>query len=171
MMHPKRWHSTLAVAKPRLPIWWMKKPKLAWPYPFYECDRYATRRPSIVCRRFGETRPKTIIKNSKKYYPIYSQNNLLYNGITEATAMRCCSPINSRRSKTGHTDEAGYCLVASSKRGDMRLISVIMGTKSVQERADQSRNLLNWGFSNFATKIAAPAQKLRQRASQLRCCR
>ena len=61
--------------------------------------------------------------------------------------------------KTGHTDEAGYCLVASSKRGDMRLISVIMGTKSAQERADQSRNLLNWGFSNFATKIAAPAQK------------
>jgi len=103
---------------------------------------------------------QAIIKNSKKYYPIYSQKQFTYNGITQGNrnALLFTDPTVDGL-KTGHTDEAGYCLVASSKRGDMRLISVIMGTKSVQERADQSRNLLNWGFSNFATKIAAPAQK------------
>ena len=62
--------------------------------------------------------------------------------------------------KTGHTGEAGYCLVASSKRGDMRLISVIMGTKSMQERADQSRELLNWGFGHFSTSVLAPANQV-----------
>ena len=103
---------------------------------------------------------QAIIKNSKKYYPIYSQKQFTYNGITQGNrnALLFTDPTVDGL-KTGHTDEAGYCLVASSKRGDMRLISVIMGTKSPQERADQSRNLLNWGFSNFATKIAAPAQK------------
>lgn len=103
---------------------------------------------------------QAIIKNSKKYYPIYSQKQFTYNGITQGNrnALLFTDPTVDGL-KTGHTEEAGYCLVASSKRGDMRLISVIMGTKSVQERADQSRNLLNWGFSNFATKIAAPAQK------------
>ena len=103
---------------------------------------------------------QAIIKNSKKYYPIYSQKQFTYNGITQGNrnALLFTDPTVDGL-KTGHTDEAGYCLVASSKRGDMRLISVIMGTKSAQERADQSRNLLNWGFSNFATKIAAPAQK------------
>lgn len=103
---------------------------------------------------------QAIIKNSKKYYPIYSQKQFTYNGITQGNrnALLFTDPTVDGL-KTGHTEEAGYCLVASSKRGDMRLISVIMGTKSAQERADQSRNLLNWGFSNFATKIAAPAQK------------
>ena len=103
---------------------------------------------------------QAIIKNSKKYYPLYSQKQFTYNGITQGNrnALLFTDPTVDGL-KTGHTDEAGYCLVASSKRGDMRLISVIMGTKSAQERADQSRNLLNWGFSNFATKIAAPAQK------------
>ena len=103
---------------------------------------------------------QAIIKNSKKYYPLYSQKQFTYNGITQGNrnALLFTDPTVDGL-KTGHTDEAGYCLVASSKRGDMRLISVIMGTKSVQERADQSRNLLNWGFSNFATKITAPAQK------------
>ena len=51
--------------------------------------------------------------------------------------------------KTGHTEEAGYCLVTSSKRNGMRLISVILNTNSAQARADQSRALLGWGFANF----------------------
>ena len=50
--------------------------------------------------------------------------------------------------KTGHTAEAGYCLVTSSKRNDMRLISVILNTHSAQARADQSRPLLGWGFGS-----------------------
>jgi D-alanyl-D-alanine carboxypeptidase (penicillin-binding protein 5/6) len=61
--------------------------------------------------------------------------------------------------KTGHTAEAGYCLVTSSKRNDTRLISVILNTHSAQARADQSRTLLGWGFGSFekATPIAANA--------------
>ena len=51
--------------------------------------------------------------------------------------------------KTGHTAEAGYCLVTSSKRNDMRLISVILNTHSAQARADQTRTLLGWGFGSF----------------------
>ena len=80
---------------------------------------------------------QAIIKNSKKYYPIYSQKQFTYNGITQGNrnALLFTDPTVDGL-KTGHTDEAGYCLVASSKRGDMRLISVIMGTKSAQERAD-----------------------------------
>ncbi len=55
--------------------------------------------------------------------------------------------------QTGHTDAAGYCLAASSNRDGMRLISVIMGTESQQARADQSRELLNWGFGHFTTQM------------------
>jgi D-alanyl-D-alanine carboxypeptidase (penicillin-binding protein 5/6) len=51
--------------------------------------------------------------------------------------------------KTGHTEEAGYCLVTSSKRSDMRLITVILNTASAQARADETRTLLGWGFGSF----------------------
>ncbi len=103
---------------------------------------------------------QAIIRGSQKYYGIYSQKQFTYNGITQGNrnALLFTDPTVDGL-KTGHTEQAGYCLVASSKRGDMRLISVIMGSKTMQERADQSRNLLNWGFSHYATKIVAPAQK------------
>lgn len=51
--------------------------------------------------------------------------------------------------KTGFTDEAGYCLSASAKRNDMRLISVVMGAKSTSDRFSASSSLLNYGFNNF----------------------
>ncbi|MFZ8414932.1 serine-type D-Ala-D-Ala carboxypeptidase, partial [Staphylococcus aureus] len=59
--------------------------------------------------------------------------------------------------KTGHTDEAGYCLTASAKRNGMRLISVIMNANSKQARADQTRVLFNWGYANFEEATPAPA--------------
>ena len=55
--------------------------------------------------------------------------------------------------KTGHTDEAGFCLVASAVRDDMRLISVVMGTSSEKSRADGSQALLNYGFRFFETRL------------------
>jgi D-alanyl-D-alanine carboxypeptidase (penicillin-binding protein 5/6) len=58
--------------------------------------------------------------------------------------------------KTGHTADAGYCLVTSSKRNGMRLITVLLNTSSAQARADQTRTLLGWGFSNF--EKATPIQ-------------
>jgi len=54
--------------------------------------------------------------------------------------------------KTGFTDEAGYCLSASSVKGDMRLISVVIGAKTAKERFSITTNLLNYGFSNFESK-------------------
>ena len=103
---------------------------------------------------------QAIIKNSNKFYPIYKQKEFTYNGITQGNrnALLFTDPTVDGL-KTGHTDQAGYCLVASSKRGDMRLISVIMGSKTAQDRATQSRELLNWGFGHFATKIVAPAKQ------------
>ncbi len=53
--------------------------------------------------------------------------------------------------KTGHTSEAGYCLMSSAKRGDQRLIAVVMGDSSEKQRADDSLALLNWGFRFFET--------------------
>ena len=56
--------------------------------------------------------------------------------------------------KTGFTDEAGYCLSASAKRNDMRLISVVMGAKTASDRFSISSSLLNYGFANFKnTKV------------------
>ncbi|HVQ32317.1 MAG TPA: serine-type D-Ala-D-Ala carboxypeptidase, partial [Lysobacter sp.] len=53
--------------------------------------------------------------------------------------------------KTGHHSGAGYCLMASAKRGDQRLISVVMGSTSENQRAVDSQALLNWGFRFFET--------------------
>ena len=53
--------------------------------------------------------------------------------------------------KTGHTDNAGYCLMASAKRGDQRLISVVLGDTSENQRAVDNQALLNWGFRFFET--------------------
>ncbi len=100
---------------------------------------------------------RAIIKNGGKYYPIYAEKEFTYNKITQANrnALLITDPTVDGL-KTGHTNAAGYCLTASSKRGDMRLISVIMGTKSSKARADQSRKLLNWGFGHFKTTTKAP---------------
>lgn len=103
---------------------------------------------------------QAIIKNGQKYYSIYAEKQFTYNGITQGNrnALLATDPSVDGL-KTGHTNEAGYCLAASSKRGDMRLISVVMGAKSMQARADQSRELLNWGFGHFATAVVAPANQ------------
>src|SRR5258708_35870369 len=51
--------------------------------------------------------------------------------------------------KTGHTEAAGWCLIASSKRGERRLLSVLLGTPSDGARTQESLKLLNWGFQLF----------------------
>jgi len=95
---------------------------------------------------------QAIIRDNPKYYPIYSEKEFTYNNIKQGNrnALLYTDPTVDGL-KTGHTDNAGYCLVASSKRGNMRLISAIMGTTSMQARADQTRALLSWGFSSYET--------------------
>ena len=103
---------------------------------------------------------RAIIRDSKDYYPIYAERDFKYNGIKQGNrnALLYTDPSVDGL-KTGHTQEAGYCLVTSSKRNDMRLITVILNTDSAQARADQTRTLLGWGFSSFekATPIQADA--------------
>ncbi|ENW95918.1 D-alanyl-D-alanine carboxypeptidase PBP5/6 [Acinetobacter sp. NIPH 1852] len=101
-----------------------------------------------------------IIKDSSKYYPIYSEKEFTYNGIKQGNrnALLYTDPSVDGL-KTGHTNEAGFCLTTSSKRGPMRLISVIFGTPSMNERANQTRALLSWGFANFETANVQPANQ------------
>lgn len=98
-----------------------------------------------------------IIRNSAEYYPLYAERDFTYNGIKQGNrnALLYTDPSVDGL-KTGHTDEAGYCLTASAKRNGMRLISVIMNADSKQARADQTRVLFNWGYANF--EQARPAQ-------------
>jgi serine-type D-Ala-D-Ala carboxypeptidase (penicillin-binding protein 5/6) len=103
---------------------------------------------------------KHIIHDSSKYYPIYSEKEFTFNGIKQGNrnALLYTDPSVDGL-KTGHTEEAGYCLTTSSKRGPMRLISVIFGAPSMQARATQTRDLLAWGYANFETVSVQPAQK------------
>lgn len=104
---------------------------------------------------------RAIIKDNAKYYPIYAEKEFTWNGIKQGNrnALLYTDPTVDGL-KTGHTENAGYCLVASSKRGKMRLISVVMGTTSMQARADQTRALFNWGFSSFETIKPLQAGKI-----------
>lgn len=101
-----------------------------------------------------------IIHDSAKYYPIYSEKAFAFNGIKQGNRNPLLYTDPSVDGlKTGHTEEAGYCLTTSSKRGPMRLISVIFGTPSVNERASQTRALLAWGFANYETVKVQPANQ------------
>ena len=101
---------------------------------------------------------RAIIHDSSEYYPIYAEREFKYNGIKQGNrnALLYTDPTVDGL-KTGHTEEAGYCLTASAKRGDMRLITVVMGARTMPARADQTRALLNWGFSNFERAVLAQA--------------
>ena len=100
---------------------------------------------------------RAIIGGGSDYYPLYAEREFKYNNIKQGNrnALLYTDPTVDGL-KTGHTEEAGYCLVTSSKRNDMRLITVILNTHSAQARADQSRTLLGWGFGSF--EKATPIQ-------------
>lgn len=100
---------------------------------------------------------QAIIKDSGKYYPIYAEKEFTYNNIKQENRNVLVNTDPTVDGlKTGHTNEAGYCLVASSKRDGMRLITVVMGANSMKARADQTRELLNFGFGHFENAIKAP---------------
>ncbi|WOE32656.1 MULTISPECIES: D-alanyl-D-alanine carboxypeptidase PBP5/6 [unclassified Acinetobacter] len=104
---------------------------------------------------------KHIIHDSSKYYPIYSEKEFTFNGIKQGNrnALLYTDPSVDGL-KTGHTNEAGYCLTTSSKRGPMRLISVIFGAPNMNARATQTRELLAWGYANFETKNVQAANQV-----------
>lgn len=104
------------------------------------------------------TLARAIIYQFPENYRFYSEKEFSYNGITQPNRnLLLFRDPTVDGLKTGHTDEAGFCLVASAKRGDTRLVSVMMGTKSENARADESAKLLNWGFNSFETYSPYPA--------------
>lgn len=93
---------------------------------------------------------KSLIDTFPEYYKIYSEKEFTYNGIKQGNR----NPLLYKDTgtdglKTGHTEAAGYGLVASAKRGDRRLILVLNGMKSVNERSREAERLMDWGFREF----------------------
>jgi D-alanyl-D-alanine carboxypeptidase (penicillin-binding protein 5/6) len=93
-----------------------------------------------------------LIRDFPEYYPLYSLKEFRYNNITQANRNRLLwlDPTVDGM-KTGFTDAAGYCLITSAKRGERRLISVVLGTASETARATESQKLLNYGFQFYDT--------------------
>jgi D-alanyl-D-alanine carboxypeptidase (penicillin-binding protein 5/6) len=108
-------------------------------------DHYTTARDIVRVAR-------ALIKEFPEYYKWYSEKKFTYNDITQYNRNKLLWRDESVDGlKTGHTESAGYCLVTSAERKGMRLISVVLGTKSEEARADASQALLNYGFRFFET--------------------
>ena len=101
-----------------------------------------------------------IIRDYPKYYPIYSMQSFKYNNIEQPNRnLLLYRDPNVDGLKTGHTNSAGYNLVASSKRNGRRVVSVVVGTESIEARAGESSKLLNWALQAFDTPKAYDAGK------------
>ena len=94
-----------------------------------------------------------IIRDFPDFYTIYSTREYKYNNITQPNRNRLLwlDPTVDGM-KTGHTDNAGWCLVSTAKRSDRRLISVVLGSASDTVRTVESQKLLNYGFQFYDTR-------------------
>jgi serine-type D-Ala-D-Ala carboxypeptidase (penicillin-binding protein 5/6) len=89
-----------------------------------------------------------------EYRRLYSVKEYTYNKITQPNRNRLLwLDANVDGMKTGHTETAGYCLIASSKRGSSRLVSVVLGAVSEAMRASESQKLLNYGFQFYESTL------------------
>ncbi|ARM85304.1 MULTISPECIES: D-alanyl-D-alanine carboxypeptidase family protein [Marinobacter] len=96
---------------------------------------------------------KAIINDYPENYPLYAQKHFTYNNIRQPNRNSLLWRDDSVDGlKTGHTEEAGYCLVASAKRNDTRLIAVVMGTDSTSSRAQEVQKMLNYGFRYYQSE-------------------
>ena len=95
---------------------------------------------------------QAIIRDFPEHYSRYKIKEYTHNNITQPNRNRLLW-LDERVDgiKTGHTESAGYCLISSANQGEMRLISVVLGTSSENARARASRNLLNYGFRFYET--------------------
>lgn len=105
-----------------------------------------------------------LIRDFPEHYPLYSQKEYRYNNITQSNRNRLLwldSTVDGV--KTGYTENAGYCLITSARRGERRLISVVLGTASESARATESQKLLNWGFQFYdSVRVYARNQPVTQ---------
>ena len=101
---------------------------------------------------------QALVKRFPEHYALYSQKEFTFNEISQDNRNgllwrdRYVDGI-----KTGHTEEAGYCLVASAKKDGMRLISVVMDTKSAKAREQETQKLMSYGFRFYETHEIYPA--------------
>ena len=100
------------------------------------------------------TLARAIINEFPDYYQWYSLRKYEYNDISQNNRNSLLWRDDSVDGmKTGHTDDAGYCLVSSAKRDGMRIVSVVLGTASAKSRVDGSQALINYSFRFFETKL------------------
>lgn len=93
-----------------------------------------------------------IIREFPEFYPLYSQKEYTYNGITQPNRNRLLwLDPHVDGMKTGWTKNAGYCLITSATRDKRRLVSVVIGAKSDHARSAESQRLLNFGFQSYET--------------------
>lgn len=95
---------------------------------------------------------QAVVRDYPEFYPLYSLKEYRYNSITQPNRNRLLwSDPYVDGMKTGHTEAAGWCLVASAKRGERRLLAVVLGALSDHARAAESQKLLNFGFQAYDT--------------------
>lgn len=101
-----------------------------------------------------------LIRDFPDFYKYYAMKEFAYNGISQPNRNRLLFMDPSVDGvKTGHTESAGYCLIASAKREQRRLLSVVLGAGSDGARAMESQKLLNYGFQFFETVKLYPANQ------------
>ena len=96
---------------------------------------------------------QALIRDVPNEYSIYKEKEFTFNGIRQLNrnGLLWDNSLNVDGIKTGHTDKAGYNLVASATEGQMRLISAVMGGRTFKGREAESKKLLTWGFRFFET--------------------
>jgi serine-type D-Ala-D-Ala carboxypeptidase (penicillin-binding protein 5/6) len=93
-----------------------------------------------------------VINDYPEFYPLYAQKEFRYNNISQQNRNRLLwTDPNVDGVKTGHTEAAGWCLIASAKHGERRVLAVVLGAASDAARASEAQKLLNWGLQAFDT--------------------
>lgn len=105
---------------------------------------------------------RAIINDYPENYSIYAEKHFTYNNIRQPNRNSLLWRDDSVDGlKTGHTEEAGYCLVASAKRNDSRFIATVMGTSSTQARSQEIQKMLNYGFRYYeSARLFSAGQEL-----------
>jgi D-alanyl-D-alanine carboxypeptidase (penicillin-binding protein 5/6) len=98
------------------------------------------------------TLAERIITRYPQHYGIFAETEFTWDGVTQPNRNPLLGAgIGADGLKTGHTEEAGYCLVASARRGERRILLVVTGLESSQQRRQEAERLINWAFRAFET--------------------
>ena len=99
------------------------------------------------------TLSRAMIADHPQDYAVYAQTHFSFNNIRQMNRNELLGEPGVDGIKTGHTEEAGFCLVSSALQGDMRLVTVVLGTASRAARTEESRKLLGYGFRFYETAV------------------